>query len=68
MDLYKKDIIEMHMALEPCPFCKSEGMIIENSYPIEDNWYRPACNRCPCVWEESYGTIQEALDAWNKRA
>ena len=63
---------EIHVSMERCPFCQSEGMIVEDNYPNFDfkeyeTWYHPECTKCPCMWEEAYKTIQEALDAWNKR-
>ena len=62
---------EIHISIPHCPFCKSEGIIIQNTYSDEDEsgntWYHPSCSNCPCTWEESYGTIQEAIDVWSKR-
>ena len=67
-------ITTTNVSMEPCPFCKAEGVIIEEVYDGEDEsglfdgWYRAECSTCPCVYAEAYETIQEAIDAWNKRA
>jgi hypothetical protein len=53
--------------MELCPFCESEGMIIENDYYDGCPWYHAECSKCDCVLTDSRDTMQQAINAWNKR-
>jgi hypothetical protein len=57
----------IHISMELCPFCESEGMIIENDYYDGCPWYHAECSKCDCVLTDSRDTMQQAINAWNKR-
>ena len=65
----------MSEKLKPCPFCGEKLEITANAYssyysgPVWKhwNWYRVQCPQCE-VQTTEYPTVEEAIEAWNRRA
>jgi hypothetical protein len=53
--------------LKECPFCKGEAWLLQVDYPDGDRWYNPQCSNCTAGLLANYETIEEAVEAWNKR-
>lgn len=62
-DTSKVELIVTDTALEPCPFCGSEGVIVR----YMPNYYSPKCSTCPVEIHEHYFTTRDAAIAWNTR-
>ncbi len=57
-------LAEVDGELKRCPFCGSEGVI----YGDGENYYTAGCSECPIENVEIYFTLEEAVEAWNRRA
>ena len=57
--------------LKPCPFCGKKAIFIKLEYGDGDAYYGFTCEhwRCPvCRVLPNYGSEEEAIEAWNRRA
>lgn len=51
--------------LKPCPFCGSENIREHSGYPLE--YWSVKCLDCGGRMQ-FYGSQQQAINAWNRRA
>jgi Lar family restriction alleviation protein len=51
--------------LKPCPFCGGKVSVWHNL--ATDN-YDIECQECCCDVQQHYGCVDEAIEAWNRRA
>lgn len=51
--------------LKTCPFCGGE---VDIWFDPETYTYKVRCFECDCVVAQYYGCIDEAIEAWNRRA
>lgn len=49
--------------LKPCPFC---GWEVIWKYETNDYEFKCKCSKCGAS-SDSYGKLQEAIEAWNRR-
>ena len=50
--------------LKPCPFCGGEAYVWLN---LETDNYDVECLECGCDFQQHYGCVDEAIEAWNRR-
>ena len=53
--------------LKPCPFCGGEARIIEHEFTGANNTYGIKCE-CGTQGFQFWESIDEAIEAWNRRA
>ena len=56
--------------LKPCPFCGSEDIAVWESHSRFSSWsssHFAQCNSC-CATSDAFKTMEEAIEAWNRRA
>ena len=54
--------------LKPCPFCGGEGCIQEHKFYGYPSTFGVVCLDCCCETRQFYMTLEEAVEAWNRRA
>lgn len=54
--------------LKPCPFCGGEGCIQEHRFHGYANTYGVVCLDCCCETKQFFETLEDAIEAWNRRA
>lgn len=57
----------MSVELKPCPFCGMDAKIIREADEDGDRFYYVYCLGCDSA-TAGYGTREESIAAWNRRA
>lgn len=53
--------------LKPCPFCGGEGCVCRHEYDRLADTFGVVCLDCCAETRQFFGTVKEAVDAWNRR-
>lgn len=58
----------MNEELKKCPFCGGDGAIREHRFHGYNSTWGVVCiGECSCETRQFYDTVEEAIEAWNRR-
>jgi Lar family restriction alleviation protein len=56
------------MKLKSCPFCAGEATIMIDEISEDERCYLVCCEVCDGMVERWFPTVEDAINAWNRRA